>query len=167
MKPIKFNIAKLRIEISNDLYQKLSLLQNKSCDKEKGGVLMGSLYPSINQINITHILESKMHVSSSHNINLNVKYLQKKMNDIWEKSHGKITYLGDWHSHPENKPNPSIIDYYTFIKNFYMSQFDHNILIYLILGNKSIWSSSFNGSLFHKFTLIINQKTHPLNMEDK
>jgi len=158
MKPIKFNISKLRIEISSDLYQKLSSLQNKTCDKEKGGVLMGELRPSRNQITITHILESEMHLSSSHNINLNVKYLQKKMNDIWEKNHGTITYLGDWHSHPENNPSPSIIDYCTFIKNFYTSHFDHNILIYLILGNKSIWSRAFNGSSFYKFTLIINKK---------
>lgn len=28
----------------------------------------------------------------------------------WEKSGGMITYLGEWHTHPENIPSPSSID---------------------------------------------------------
>lgn len=29
---------------------------------------------------------------------------------LWNRSHGRIDYLGEWHTHPEPKPHPSLLD---------------------------------------------------------
>jgi len=151
---IKFNQSKLIIEMDPTVFKIFhAYKQKKVCDAEKGGVLMGKLYPSSNKIIITHALICKNQKSSRYGITLNTKYLQKKILKIWEESEGTITYLGDWHTHPENNPKPSILDFKTFVLNYFTSKFDQNLLLYIIVGNnKKNWCKSFNGLIFSKFS---------------
>ncbi|MBP7226819.1 MAG: Mov34/MPN/PAD-1 family protein [Aliarcobacter sp.] len=152
MKTIKFTSKSLIINIDGKLVNELlSYRQKKDSDSETGGVLMGELYPNSNRIQITHILVCKHTTNSRYGLELNVACLQKQMNEIWEKSKGTITYLGDWHTHPEFNPKPSYVDYKTFVKNYYKSKFEQNLLLYIILGQeKEIWFKSFNGFQFRK-----------------
>lgn len=152
MKTIKFTSKSLIINIDSKLVNELlSYRQKKDSDSETGGVLMGELYPNSNRIQITHILVCKHTSNSRYGLELNVECLQKQMNEIWEKSKGTITYLGDWHTHPEFNPKPSYVDYRTFVKNYYKSKFEQNLLLYIILGQeKEIWFKSFNGFQFRK-----------------
>ena len=150
MKTIKFTSKSLIINIDSKLVNELlSYRQKKDSDSETGGVLMGELYPNSNRIQITHILVCKHTTNSRYGLELNVECLQKQMNEIWEKSKGTITYLGDWHTHPEFNPKPSYVDYTTFVKNYYKSKFEQNLLLYIILGQEEeIWFKSFNGFQF-------------------
>ena len=150
MKTIKFTSKSLIINIDGKLVNELlSYRQKKDSDSETGGVLMGELYPNSNRIQITHILVCKHTTNSRYGLELNVECLQKQMNEIWEKSKGTITYLGDWHTHPEFNPKPSYVDYTTFVKNYYKSKFEQNLLLYIILGQEEeIWFKSFNGFQF-------------------
>lgn len=152
MKTIKFTSKSLIINIDSKLVNELlSYRQKKDSDSETGGVLMGELYPNSNRIQITHILVCKHTSNSRYGLELNVECLQKQMNEIWEKSKGTITYLGDWHTHPEFNPKPSYVDYTTFVKNYYKSKFEQNLLLYIILGQEEeIWFKSFNGFQFRK-----------------
>lgn len=154
MKNIKFNYREMHIHITQKAYEQiLQFTPPTTNNEENGGILMGELHPSVNTIIITHIICSKNHLSDRYSINLNVKNLQQEMDKIWQKSNGKITYLGDWHTHYENYPNPSSTDYITFVKNYYLSKFDQNILVYIILGTKDIWCNIFNGYRFYKKNL--------------
>lgn len=152
LKTIKFTSKSLIINIDSKLVNELlSYRQKKDSDSETGGVLMGELYPNSNRIQITHILVCKHTSNSRYGLELNVECLQKQMNEIWEKSKGTITYLGDWHTHPEFNPKPSYVDYTTFVKNYYKSKFEQNLLLYIILGQEEeIWFKSFNGFQFRK-----------------
>jgi len=137
MKSIKFDTSNLTVIINANVSDILnSYKQINKNDNENGGVLMGELYPSLNKIIITHALICDNQNSHRNGINLNTKCLQNKILKIWEKSNGKITYLGDWHTHPCKNPKPSIIDKITFFKNYHQSRFDQNVLIYIILGTK-------------------------------
>lgn len=149
---IKFNQSTLDIEINESVIKTFNVYkQRKENDVEKGGVLMGKLYPSSNKIVITHALICNNQESTRYELNLNTKCLQEKILKIWEESNGTITYLGDWHTHPEKAPKPSITDYKTFILNYFSSKFDQNLLLYIIVGNAEInWCKSFNGLLFKK-----------------
>ncbi|MCG3699375.1 Mov34/MPN/PAD-1 family protein [Aliarcobacter butzleri] len=152
MYKIKFNQSTLNIEINESVIKIFNIYkQRKENDVEKGGVLMGKLYPSSNKIVITHALICNNQESTRYELNLNTKCLQEKILKIWEESNGTITYLGDWHTHPEKSPKPSITDYKTFILNYFSSKFDQNLLLYIIVGNAEInWGKSFNGFLFNK-----------------
>lgn len=131
--------------------QLLSYRQIKDEDFETGGVFMGELYPKSNRIKITHILVCQNTDSSRYEVELNIECLQKQMDKIWEESKCTITYLGDWHTHPEFTPKPSFTDYKTFVKNYYTSKFEQNLLLYMIVGtNKNIWCKSFNGLRFQE-----------------
>jgi len=155
MKKLKLNPKSLEVVIDQLLRKKLlSYKQTNEDSLETGGVLMGEIYPKSNKIKITHILVGEHTSSSKYGVELNVKYLQKKIDEIWQRSYGTITYLGDWHTHPEIKPKPSFIDYKTFLKNYYSSQFNQNILLYMILGNgDSLWFKSFNGFSFKEINI--------------
>lgn len=150
MKKVIFNHKSLNIVFADGVKDKLfSYRQRKKSDIETGGVLMGELYLKSNKIKITHVLACKDNIASRYRIDLNIKCLQNQINKIWEESGGTVTYLGDWHTHPEINPSPSFMDYKTFVLNYYTSKFNHNCLLYLILGvKKNIWLKSFDGFLF-------------------
>lgn len=152
MKNIIFNASRLQIILTDDIKEILfSYRQKKEQDFETGGVLMGQLYPKSNKIVVSHALICKHEFSSRYKLNLNIKCLQSKINKIWEDSCGTVTYIGDWHTHPEKNPQPSLLDYKTFVINYYQSQFNQNILLYMVLGShQNIWFKSFNKYKFQK-----------------
>ncbi|HCE2680069.1 TPA: Mov34/MPN/PAD-1 family protein [Vibrio parahaemolyticus] len=53
----------------------------------------------------------------------------------WKKSNFKQTFIGDWHTHPEDYPTPSSIDYYYWNKNLP----ENKDSIVIIQGRKGIW----------------------------
>ena len=152
MKNIIFNTSNLQVILTNNVKEiLLSFKQQKEQDIETGGILMGQLYPKSNKIIVSHALTCEHNFSSRYRLNLNIKCLQKKMNEIWKNSSGTITYIGDWHTHPEKNPKPSFLDYKTFVVNYYKSKFNQNILLYLILGShQNIWFKAFNQYKFKK-----------------
>jgi len=155
VKSINLDAKLLNIELEQKLANKLNYYkQTRENDFENGGILMGELYPRSNRIKITHVLVCEHTKNSKYRLELNIECLQKQMNQIWQESKGTITYLGDWHTHPESSPKPSYTDYKTFVKNYYASTFEQNVLLYMILGsNKHIWFKSFNGLWFYKIKI--------------
>jgi integrative and conjugative element protein (TIGR02256 family) len=158
MGKINFHQPNLNIEIDESVIKIFnSYKQKKINDSEKGGVLMGNLYPSSNKIVITHALICKNQEATRHGLNLNTKCLQEKILKIWDDSNGTITYLGDWHTHPEHSPQPSITDYKTFVLNYFTSKFDQNLLLYIIVGSDKInWCKSFNGLFLGSVKNVFN-----------
>lgn len=52
----------------------------------------------------------------------------------WEGSSGTCNYLGEWHSHPENVPVPSCIDYRNWRRLLIKSVIDQDFLLFVIVG---------------------------------
>jgi integrative and conjugative element protein (TIGR02256 family) len=63
---------------------------------------------------------------------------QRIISSAWGKSAGTCNYIGEWHTHPENKPNPSYKDIKNWEKilsrNFLSSQY----LYFIIIGISEI-----------------------------
>lgn len=151
MKHLIFNIAQLSVEFKNDslicLHEKAQKLPD---DPERGGIILGRLFPENSKIIVTDIIESKQGQSQRMGFKMNINEVQEIMHKIWEESGGKVTYLGDWHTHPENNPSPSLIDHATFRMNYFGSKIDQNLLLYIIVGtnnilNRGIWLAACNG----------------------
>ncbi|EGT0640428.1 peptidase [Citrobacter werkmanii] len=64
------------------------------------------------------------------------KHHQKTVNDEFRISNGERQYLGEWHTHPEDFPNPSYRDLRSWDKNL-DAAFP---MVLLIVGRKSIWA---------------------------
>lgn len=155
-----FNTTKLQVQIYDSAYQQLlEYRQINSHDIEKGGLLAGMLIPCENRILITNIITCKQIRANTYELDLDVNCLQNKLEEVWLKSGKKINYLGDWHTHFEIKPKPSIRDFKTFIYNYFKSRFDQNCLLYIIIGSSGeCWVKVFNGIFFHRKKIHVIKK---------
>lgn len=54
----------------------------------------------------------------------------------WEASGHTDTYVGEWHTHPEDHPTPSTIDRLTWAR---LTMFGANPMIFVICGRQSFW----------------------------
>jgi integrative and conjugative element protein (TIGR02256 family) len=117
---------------------------------------MGELYPSSNKIIITNIVSAQTNKSNRYNLELDIESINKDMTKIHQDSFGTITYLGDWHTHPEPNPTPSQIDYNTFILNHKKTKLEQGFSLYIILGTcNKLLIKIFNGKEFKEVELNV------------
>lgn len=105
-----------RIWIPKYIYEDIIVEAEEWGYLETGGIFMG--YHAKNKdIVVTasidageNALHKKNHFSPDH------KYQLSKIANIFKKSNGTITYLGDWHTHPSSSPCMSMLDKKTLTK---------------------------------------------------
>jgi integrative and conjugative element protein (TIGR02256 family) len=61
---------------------------------------------------------------------------QARLERAWEESAHTCTYLGEWHTHPEQNPTPSPIDRANWIRKLRTDDFGSH-LFFLILGTET------------------------------
>lgn len=66
----------------------------------------------------------------------------------YEASEQTRTYIGEWHTHPENNPTPSSVDYHSIESNFYTALHTAPFLIMIIVGLESFHVSVYDGEKF-------------------
>lgn len=59
-------------------------------------------------------------------------------------------YIGEWHTHPEDNPTPSAIDYNSIKDNYQTASLVVPFLLMIIVGTKSFHISIYNGDKFVK-----------------
>ena len=57
--------------------------------------------------------------------------------DAWERSGRVQTFVGEWHTHPVERPNPSCIDLRSWTRGRKKSQGDP--LVFMIFGSIGVW----------------------------
>lgn len=102
---------------------------------EAGGILLGSYKEQ--HIEITHVTEpGTKDFRSRTSFYRKDPIHQKTADNIWASSDGLITYLGEWHTHPQSVPKPSKLD---------ISEWDRNLperpMVILIMGIESFYVS--------------------------
>lgn len=134
------SILKINEEALNQISKNLNETIIKQ--KEHCGVLLGrEIINSFNVI-IDKITEpSEKDIQSKYYFFRDNKYHQMQIKNEWEKSKGTCNYIGEWHTHLEEYPNPSskdIKEWKKALKNF---KFDRKTLFFIIIGTKeiSIW----------------------------
>lgn len=144
MKHFRYNLSKLQVvfepSVINIMTSKAQLGYNT---KERGGVLLGRLFPDENLIVVVDAIESPAVSSGYTELYVNNDIANKKMKQHWKESGGKITYVGDWHTHPEAIPSPSFIDRDTFKSTYRSSKIDQNVLLCVIIGTNALEKGGF------------------------
>lgn len=84
---------------------------------ETGGVLAGYWADFDDQIVITHMIGPGLRARHRRfSFSPDYKYHREKIGRVFDESGGKITYLGDWHSHPMGTVNLSFSDHITLLR---------------------------------------------------
>lgn len=68
---------------------------------------------------------------------------QTKATQGWQRSDGRLDYLGDWHTHPEPQPSPSSLDLHEWRK---LCRSQRDAMLFAILGTRDWWFGAGRGS---------------------
>lgn len=63
---------------------------------------------------------------------------QVLLNAEWEKSDQRRTYIGEWHTHPEDSPSPSSLDLDSWLKAVSCTHYHGPGLLFIIVGRRRI-----------------------------
>lgn len=157
----KLKVDKKReLKVSLELIEELSKFrQLNKRDNESGGILIGSFLSDnkgfiIDKLTIPQKKDKQsrysFYRSDEHN-----RLVQK----IWRETNGFSTFLGLWHTHPEDVPNYSSIDKKDWLDSLDESKYEKNCLFFFIVGRTDIrcWLG-LKGMFFNKVKLLGDYK---------
>lgn len=115
----------------------LKHIQIKESDCEAGGLLLGSVHG-------THMLIEQATVPTAWDKRF--RYLFERMPfgheaialTRWTASQGTIRYLGEWHTHPEDHPTPSVLDRLEW-NRLSSKRRDKRPMLSVIVGRKGLY----------------------------
>lgn len=128
------------VEIEETVFQKFNTyIKNYDYHVESGGILVGILNPACNSIMITDITEPYgKDKRTRYGFQRMEKGHQEEMNQFWEQSNFKKTYLGEWHTHKQKNPKPSNTDVKNWIKISNNRNNNSERLFFIIVGTEEI-----------------------------
>lgn len=148
MQPLHFLTFQQRngrvVEITSEALQTLILhRQRNSNDAEAGGVLIGRDLVSGDIIIDEALGPNPADFRARRRFSRDRRSAQEQVSLKWQQSDGIKHYLGDWHTHPENSPCPSIIDVTDWVTARRRANPPRN-LIFIISGRTEIgvWQST-------------------------
>jgi integrative and conjugative element protein (TIGR02256 family) len=136
---VKYSDRKRLLIISNKAMSKITKLSCKITDVESGGILLGKIYHSYDVISDIIMPCKKDKKGLSYFIR-SFNRANKVIKKEWKRSKGKINYLGEWHTHKDIEPTPSVIDK-EMIKDVFLDvglEIDQ-IYLFIIGIENSIW----------------------------
>jgi len=129
-----------KIKIHQKVLNKIEpYLQTQAHMPEAGGILLGRYIIDSEDIVIDDITEP-----SEKDIRQRLFYFrsrgfhQRTIIRKWTESQGTCNYLGEWHTHPESIPTPSLKDVDEWKKALKKFKVDYNYLYFLIAGTCDI-----------------------------
>ena len=132
---IKLDEDEFNIEFDKKALLELQKYQQKNKEFESGGILIGEVYLESSKVIVKKIIFSKNAKRSFTGVNIDKKEMQKELDKIRKESKYTMTYLGDWHTHPEAYPKPSCIDKLSYKITAKKARIQTNFIIFLIVGN--------------------------------
>lgn len=152
-----FKSSKGFIKIKKEVWLKLqSYRQIEPHQPEGGGVLLGRIIKDSSDVVIDAItVPMKQDICQRYFFHKNLLAHQKLVSQAWDESGGTIHYLGEWHTHPEKRPTPSIHDLHEWKRVLQNTVSDVNELFFVIIGTETtkVWS----GCLIHQKIVSLDQ----------
>jgi integrative and conjugative element protein (TIGR02256 family) len=99
----------LSLEVDDELFNNLVEKGKSHYPNEFGGFLVGYYSDDNRHLNITDTILPEAFKASKLSFERNTKGIKKKL-DTYYKETPKKFYIGEWHTHPDNSPIPSLAD---------------------------------------------------------
>jgi integrative and conjugative element protein (TIGR02256 family) len=110
--------------------------------QEAGGMLLGRLISESNDLVIDEATEpGKRDRKGRYFFFRGRSHAQKRVDEVWYRSHCTVNYLGEWHSHPEDDPSPSCADINNWRRISSKARYEQDCLAFVIAGREKtrIW----------------------------
>lgn len=115
--------------------------QTHYASTEAGGILIGERRGQ--HIVVTDISEpGPSDIRTRNRFERKGDHHQQNVDELFKQSDGFLVYLGEWHTHPEDFPQPS----YTDIKSWLTELIATEPMVLLIVGRKGEWLGLKNGN---------------------
>ncbi len=113
-------------------------IQDELYKNEAGGVLLGRHILGSDDIIVDTVTEPMPGDKRERFRFFRSQYFHQYLIDrMWKESRGTCTYLGEWHTHPEQDPEPSDIDRLDWSQRLRRDQFTEPIF-FVIVGTEHI-----------------------------
>lgn len=106
---LKIEQIGLSLEVEDELLNKLLEIGKTHYPKEFGGFLIGHYSKDNKHLHITDTILPKKYKASKYNFERSTKGIENELAEFYAENPRKI-YIGEWHTHPDNSPIPSVID---------------------------------------------------------
>ncbi len=121
---------------------------------ESGGILLGQVtYDKIYILKVT--TPNKFDKASRYSFDCNKDAAQVIIDYEFINSECKTIYIGEWHTHPENYPNPSGVDKIMIENQYFKNKLNEPFLILIIQGLKGLYVAIFNGKELEEMKLTV------------
>lgn len=127
----------LNLEISQSISERIKAITLSHFPNEFGGVLVGSYSENGQTVFIDDFICPKKYKQSPVFFERQTKYINEELRRIYKASKGQIFYIGEWHSHPNMKPVPSLHDLLSMRKLLVQDIKIKNPLLLIVGGTKS------------------------------
>ena len=127
---------------------------------EAGGMLLGRLISNSDDLVIDEATEpSKRDQKGRYFFFRRRSHAQKRVDEVWCGSQHTVNYLGEWHSHPEDDPSPSITDINNWFRICRKARYEYDCLVFAIVGRKKLrmWELCESSGTLHQLISVISQ----------
>jgi integrative and conjugative element protein (TIGR02256 family) len=156
-----------RFTISGEAQDELSThRQLAGGAKEAGGILLGRIVSTGTDVIVDRISAPDPRDGRSRFwFRRRRKPAQVIVDTAWSTSRGTCIYLGEWHSHPEDVPQPSQHDRSEWVRIAGEAKFEQDRLFFVIVGRLAIgaWSLRKCGSQIEQLTPASFRVVSPTN----
>lgn len=137
--------------------------QCRADDTEACGALLGRLFEENDDIAIDDVtIPQKEDVRRRTSVHRSTKHSDLAVRH-WRASGHTESFHGLWHTHPENDPSPSSVDYNDWERALRNGQYPGNRLIFVIIGieDVGVWLGEQAGRAWNLKRKIVFKKLEP------
>lgn len=106
---LKIEHIGLSLEVEDELLNKLLEIGKTHYPKEFGGFMIGYYSEDNKHLHITDTILPKRYQASKYSFERSTKGIDNELAEFYSENPRKI-YIGEWHTHPDNSPKPSVKD---------------------------------------------------------
>lgn len=128
--------------------------QNSKKAKESGGILLAQVKEK-NVYIIKVTTPNRFDKATRYSFHCDKDAAQLIIDYEFINSGQKTIYIGEWHTHPENYPNPSRVDKNMIVGQYFKNKLNESFLILIIQGLKGIYVAIFDGKILKETKLFI------------
>lgn len=145
------------VEFTTEVLDRLSKYRQVGGEREAGGIMLGRLICNARDIVVDRVTDpNRLDKRYRHWFFRSRKPAQAEVVSAWNESLGSVNYLGEWHSHPQDSPEPSMVDRCNWRRILKRAVFEQHFLLFVIVGTSDVgvWEGDKGTSNIDRLTQV-------------